>query len=348
MELVTIQDETQQWDLRETEDSAGRYLKVPIAIKGKWQHSLYGEVAFTDQDFDEVINNWSSAKAGFDPPLFLGHPTNDTGSMEGTPAAGWPDKIFREDDVLYGLFSATDESLYDDVKSKKFKYASAEIVRDAKDKETGERIGTLLVGTALTNRPFIPLKDHTVEVVEQKFSEFTTPTVFTFSLINSTESDPMPETLSTPLTEQVVAPAEPAVVPKEQYDALVTEFSNLAKEFSTMKQQFSDLLAKEKERDVELKLSKLESLALPASTKESFSEMIRSGTLSQEAEDKLFSDYQLLSENYKEVFSAQQGAQEDKETKGLVMPEFYSQVMAQHKEMFSNSNFARTMPKVLG
>jgi hypothetical protein len=369
MSTLTINDASKKWSVTQKTVENNKYLKVPIAIQGEWDHAVYGKVSFDQKDFDDIVTNWSNARAGYEPPLFLGHPTGNNGVMEGEPAAGWPDKIYQEDGVLYGLFTPTDEELYASVEQKRYRYASAEVLRNAKDKETGERIGTLLIGTALTNRPFLPLRDHTVEVVEQKFSDYTTPTIFTFDLHHQTESIPMTDSVTTPSTPvqesvQASAPVEEqkfsapngeqpisstSTVPKHQYDALVEEFSNLAKEFSLMKQQFSEVIDKEKERGIAEKLNKLEALNLPSSTKQSFSELIKNGDLSQEAEDKLFSDYQQLSENYKHVFSTPQGVQEDssKAEKEVQIPQLYAEIIARNNETVKAKD-AAYMPRVFG
>lgn len=366
--MITITDNSRRWCLSESELSGRKYLRVPIALKGKWEHQTYGTVEFNQQDFNDIIANWSSAKAGYDPPLYIGHPIN-TDTVEGAPAAGWPDQIYQEGDVLYGLFTPTSEELFTDVQQQRYRYASAEVIREAKDKETGDRIGTLLVGTALTNRPFLPLREHTVEAVEQKFSDYVSPTLFSFNLDLESESINMSDTTNTTelkaagvendsnsapaeqkLSTPEVAAATSAVentVPRQQYDALAEEFSKLAKEFSVMKQQFSEVLDKEKERGVNEKLSKLEALNLPASTKQTFSDMIRGGSLTAEAEEKLFSDYQQLSENYKHVFSTPQGVQEDaaKEEKEVRVPQIYADIIARNEEILKTRS-AGQMPRV--
>jgi hypothetical protein len=373
MTTLNITDNSQAWVVSEKTVESQRFLKVPIALIGEWDHPTYGKVRFDQQDFNDIVQNWSDARAGYEPPLFLGHPVNNNGVLEGEPAAGWPDKIYQEDGVLYGLFTPTDDELYSSVAQKRYRYASAEVIRNARDKETGERIGTLLIGTALTNRPFLPLRDHTVEVVEQRFSDFTTPTIFTFDLQPLGDRAPMPDTVTLPPQEasqqsaeqKLSAPIEAPVplaaptssdvapvvstVPKEQYDALVEEFSNLAKEFSTMKQQFSEVMSKEKERGIQEKLNKLEALNLPASTKQSFSELIKNGDLSQEAEDKLFSDYQQLSDNYKHVFATPQGVQEDvaKSEKEVELPQYYADIINRNAEVLKAKS-AEYNPRVLG
>lgn len=367
MEYIELTNDM-TWMLSEKLDSSGsKYLKVPIAVLGKWKHNVYGDVEFTQQDFSDIVDNWREGRAGYEPPLFIGHPiTTDT--MEGAPAAGWPEKIYQEDNVLYGDYAPTGDELFTDVKNQKYRYASAEVVRKAKNKETGESIGTLLVGTALTNRPFLPLRQYTVQALEQKFSDVTSPALFSFNLQSreittmSTQEVPLAEpgvtseaAANTPL-QSTVAPVESVVklsdtpvletpqvpteeskvqtVPKDQYDSLQQEFSQLAKEFSKMKQQFSSVIEKEQERAINEKLNKLEALDLPQSTKQTFGDMIRSGTLSAEAEDKLFSDYQQLSEQYKHVFSSTQGEQKpEASTSEPEMPEYYSELIKQHSQL---------------
>jgi hypothetical protein len=348
-----------------------QYLKVPVAPLGEWSHPVYGKVSFTQQDFDDIVENFNEGKAGFDPPLFLGHPQSSE-VLEGEPSEGWPDKLTQEGDVLFAYYSPTDEKLFEDVEKKRYRYASAEVLRNARDRQSGEKIGTLLVGLALTNRPFLPFKNHGLEVAVEKFSDspgetdVSTPlTVFSFDLTpeigntsmstktaefetsTNTQSQESSTHVAAAPTEVLSTPAAPScppscpptpptdTVPREQYDKLAEDFSNLAKEFSTMKQQFSSLIEAEHSRAIELKLNKLNALNLPESTKQTFSDMIKSGTLTAAAEEKLFSDYQQLSENYKHVFAQPQGSSDEgrKGSTEVELPEFYSQIIERNNKI---------------
>ena len=155
------------WELATT----GKLIRAPVAVLGKWKHPIYGDVEFDQQDFDQMQSNFSRNETGYEPPLFLGHPI-DRDTAEGAPAEAHLVKLAQEDDVLFGLYEPTDEETLEAVEKGKFRYSSAELVREAKSKETGKNIGTLLVGCALTNRPFLTRMPR-VEVVEQTFSDMT-------------------------------------------------------------------------------------------------------------------------------------------------------------------------------
>lgn len=127
---------------------------------------------------------------------------------------------------------------------------------------------------------------------------------------------------TTPTTDNVTAPqsfAEPAVesVSKTQYDELlrkyseVTEqFSALAAEHSSVQSKLDKLLAKDAERELQHKFSKLDSLNLPAERKQVFAELIKNGDLSPEAEAKLFAQYEEESVKYGKLFTSAQGKAE--------------------------------------
>jgi pterin-4a-carbinolamine dehydratase/ATP-dependent protease HslVU (ClpYQ) peptidase subunit len=130
-------------------------LKVPVAILGEWKHPVYKKVSFAQKDYDQINLNYSNKVLGFEPPLFLGHP-NDTHTIEGAPAEGFLTELVQEDSVLFGLYEIVDEETFADARKGKYRYASAEIIRDYKTKEDGSNVGTVLFGHALTNRPFLP------------------------------------------------------------------------------------------------------------------------------------------------------------------------------------------------
>lgn len=138
------------------EEDYGEFkFKVPVARLGSWPHPVYKQVVFDQEDFDQIQENFKDNVLGFEPPLFLGHPSDST-TQEGAPAEAFLLELVQEDNVLFGIYEVTDEETYVDVKKGKFRYASAEIIRDHVSKRDGKNVGTVLFGHALTNRPFIP------------------------------------------------------------------------------------------------------------------------------------------------------------------------------------------------
>ena len=373
--FIELRDTSRTWALSEaTVGDNQKVIRVPIARLGEWKHPTYGEVKFTQTDFNQVIQNWEEGRAGYDPPLFLGHPNPAAAATtEGDPSEGWPERIFQEEDVLYGDYLPTSEALLSDVEQERYRYASAEIIRNARDKATGEYLGTLLVGTALTNRPFIPLKDHTVQVVERFSDTLPTepPTLFVFDLqpnnlpmetpqVQSIGSHTHPLTPSGDVShthtadthtrqqelQQFSAPApaptsaEP-VVSKADYDKLaeqlsktVEQFSSLAADYSQLKQQFSDMQKQRAEEVLNDKLAKLQALNIPAETKETFSDLLKSNSLSPADEERLFTSYISLSDSLAKNYTQIAGVPEVKPAEEKVpMPQVFSDTLARNQKI---------------
>lgn len=329
------------WSLSEVATPLGeKLIKVPIAYVWKGKHPEYGEVDFSQSKIDEILHNWENLTAGYEPSLKIGHKKANASDRFGDESSeGWPDRIYQEGDTLYGEYRPTDPVLVEQVKAKKWRYASAEVLPNAVDKTTGKPVGAVLTGVALTNEPFLPMRHREVEVIE-KFSEAdpSNPSLlFSFeinkqeipmttdnqSIENSQVVDQQPAASA---TAEVPVPtgvpqsfSEPPVesVSKEQYDELlrkyseVTEqFSGLAAEHSSLQSKLDKLLAKDAERELEQKFAKLNQLNLPAERKQVFAELIQSGDLSAEAEAKLFAQYEDESAKYGKLFSTAQGASE--------------------------------------
>lgn len=177
-------------------------LRIPIARLGKWHHPVYGVVKFDEQDFSDIQANFKKNIRGYEPYLRYGHNEKGPGIHDGERALGFLEDLKKEGDVLWGVFNPTNEKVIEEVKNKEYKYASAEIVRNAKDKETGEPITIFLKGQSLTNAPFIPnlpsneiISNHANEELFSEKGE----TIFFFS--DLTKDKPMVE-LSSEVNEQ--------------------------------------------------------------------------------------------------------------------------------------------------
>jgi hypothetical protein len=139
----------------EGEEETQYFAKVPVAVIGEWEHPTYTKVSFSQEDYDQMQQNFASNVLGFEPPLFLGHPVNDQ-TVEGAPAEGFLTAFVQEGDALFGIYEIVDEETYSAVKKGKYRYASSEIIRDYTNPVDGESVGIVLFGHALTNRPFVP------------------------------------------------------------------------------------------------------------------------------------------------------------------------------------------------
>ena len=145
-------------------------IKVPIAQVGSWQHEAYGLVEFTKEDLNQVVKNFNDEVLGFNSYLTYGHPKPDASfsikqsfleeaeAIDAARKKGNLESLAVDNEILYGIYSTNSETL-ESIDKGEYEYSSGEFLYDFKDKSTGENRGTVLVRTALTNSPFIPLKD---------------------------------------------------------------------------------------------------------------------------------------------------------------------------------------------
>lgn len=340
-------------------------LRVPIAVLGSWVHPEYGDVTFTQEDFDDMMRNFSENVSGFEPPLFYGHPI-DRESFGGAPAAGFLIQLYQLGDTLFGEFEAVAES-YEQVKEGYYRYSSAEIVRNAVSKETGDPIGTLLVGTALTNRPFLTNMPR-VKALADVFSSWADTTHhFLIPLLQTGDSqhDMADPTQSNNQSPAATAPAsapqpEQAAATQENFSEGQTpsqsqaqpqpmaEFLALAQQVETQRRELEETrkqaeAANQKLQQQELasKLNRLNTLNLSQAVKDSFKALIESD-IPAEQEEVMFTALSEMSEQNKQLFSEQQGSQADETSPQNAeesnqsqtdMPAYFSEVMSQAKRV---------------
>lgn len=273
-------------------------LKVPVAPLGEWVHSEYGKVVFSQKDFDDMIHNSRTKKTGYEPPLFLGHP-KDTDTIEGAPAYAFLSDVVQEGDFLYGLYEPIEEDTFEQMASGGvkvkgvgvFRYSSAEVLKNAVSKTDGESIGTLLVGTALTNRPFIPSLPKPELVSRFTFADQNETLAILFTdQMTTTEAQSTPATVSQAATPVVA-----------QTDALLDQLTKLADTITQQNGQIVKLteqLTAATSRIQELESTSLKatinSMNVPAVVKETFSDLILSSE--GEGRTKLLGTLQRLSE----------------------------------------------------
>jgi FtsZ-binding cell division protein ZapB len=156
-------------------------IKTAVAILGQWKRGEDQSVSFTQQDFDQMIGNFRNGAAGYNPPVYLGHPlvmgpitTGDTTTMSLTaaPRMGFIYDLFQEDEVLFAYVLLSPKHNPEDLVHD-YAYSSLELARKAKDRQ-GNLIGTLVTALALTNEPFVPtFKENTLVHIDdyaQRFS----------------------------------------------------------------------------------------------------------------------------------------------------------------------------------
>lgn len=131
-------------------------LRVPVARMGTWYHPRYGVVSFSQQDFDDMIQNFSNDELGFPPYLRYGHDAGRAGVVDDDPKRGDVVALAQEGPILFSYVTPYDENVVEDVRTKRMQFASAELFRGAESKKDGAQIGTLLKAVSLTNAPFVP------------------------------------------------------------------------------------------------------------------------------------------------------------------------------------------------
>lgn len=337
---------SQRWSLSDVVDSEGkRFIRAPIAVLGEWVHPEYGPVKFAQKDFDDIMSNWSKGVTGYEPPLFLGHNVSKE-VIGGEPAVAFLEKIYQQDDVLFGEYDPVDDEAFESTRKGQYRYASAEVVRNAIAKETGEKVGTLLVGHALTNTPFLS-KMPRVEAGVQQFSqpEGTAPMVFTLCISENLASTSMSETTevaetkATTETKAPVAPAAETVSAEmlEQFADLVKSVEGLRSELTQTKQALSDAQSQLKAQSLEKVLTEVEALNLTTAVKDKYSEMLRQEKLSESQQTEVMALLRDLSKENAEVY-ADRGRQQDSavETEKVEIVNPYADIISQ------NQKFAET------
>ena len=349
----------QSWNLEQQLSEQDKFLRVPIAVLGKWKHPEYGEVEFSQKDFDEIITNYQSDAVGYEPPLFVGHPNNLL-TEEGAPSVGFLEKLYQKDNVLYGLFEPVDELTFKEVEKGSYRYSSAEVIRNAFSKRTGENIGTVLRGAALTNRPFLTGMPK-VEALHQQFSEKESDQV-TFLIPLESKTMTTEQQLNQPLVEEKeVAEAVKAKSTASKEEQVVTgvssvevhnlseklvnitvAYEDLKKKYEMLEQNLSEATSRLNSRDQEIMLERLQHLNVSSETKETFSEVLKTGSLSREQINQFWEKLQKTAQANQQRYSEQQGSVDAEaiatET-SFVNP--YARVIEQNEEIYSDLRKSR-------
>jgi hypothetical protein len=297
---------SEAWKLSEGSDKNGkRFIRLPVAVLGEWTHPEYGPVKFTQDDFDQMNSNWVKGVTGYEPPLYLGHNISKD-VLEGEPAVAFLEKLYQEGDTLFAEYDPVDDDAYEKARKGQYRYSSAEVVRNATSKETGEKIGTLLVGAALTNRPFLTRMPR-VEAGVQQFSESegSASTLVAISVYPDPAYQPMDqvtevETPATTLSPEMV----------EQFADLAKSVETLRAELDQTKQQLSEAQSQLKAQNLEKVLAEVGALNLTAAVKDKYSEMLRKEKLSESQQSEVMSLLRDLSEENAQVFAERRGQHE--------------------------------------
>lgn len=125
--------------------------EIHVVPVGEWDHPAYGLMKITSSDIKEFIRNFKD-KVRRDLPITAGH---DNGMSGGElPAIGWfKDLIDRGIAGLYAVVEWTDQGKQL-LSEGAFKYFSPEFYETYEDPETRKIFNHVLVGGALTNKPY--------------------------------------------------------------------------------------------------------------------------------------------------------------------------------------------------
>lgn len=115
---------------------------------GEYQHPLYGKITVDGTRAKRFADNVKSKVRGIDPSLNYNH---DNNSPDG--ASGWVKDAEARSNGLW-LFVEFVKDAAQKVREKKFKYFSIEFVDEWIDSQ-GKKFQDVVVGGALTNRPFM-------------------------------------------------------------------------------------------------------------------------------------------------------------------------------------------------
>ncbi len=139
---------------------AGDIIKIPLFRPGKWKHEAYGEITISEADLHEMEKNSTNKSIRKTTPVL------DENHDPDHKSAGLFTKLYVTDGVLYSdikLNKKGAELINDEV----YHSISPEIAFIYKHKQTGKTFKNVVLGAALTNRPFF--EDN---ILSEKYSEY--------------------------------------------------------------------------------------------------------------------------------------------------------------------------------
>jgi hypothetical protein len=172
--------------LSEETDAVTRWVHaLPI---GKYKHPLYGDIVVDETRAKRFAENVKNKIRGIDPSINYDH--NNAGD-----ASGWVKDAQARNDGLW-LFVEWTKTAVEKIKEKAYKYFSTEFHDEWTDAQ-GNKHTDVIVGGALTNRPFIK------DLVPVNLSEATVDTAFELvSSITGKDIDSLKGGTSMPLSEE--------------------------------------------------------------------------------------------------------------------------------------------------
>lgn len=340
--VISLTDLNVSSDSTVTSKKGDRKIKLPIAVLGEWHHPQYKKVSFTQKDFDEMIKNFNSKATGYEPPLFLGHENPRNKSVGGEPAVGFLESLYQDDNVLFGLFEPVEDKVYNDVDQGKYRYASAEYGKNCISKESGKNLGTVLMGSALTNRPHLTNMPR-VEALSDASS-----TELTFDI---TKGENMTETNQDKTSNVQDSFSESSTT--NYSDNEFKEILNLTKRIEQLENQINlrDQRIEQLETDnnqtrKQQKLEKLEKLTLSENTKGKYRDMVENDRLSDDQFEEIYEMLGEVSESEIQKLTTQHGTtsatdEENEERSSENQSGPYDEIIQRNRELIERKKQAQ-------
>lgn len=152
-----------QLDFAEENSTDGIPTEIQVLPKGKWQHPAYGEIKLDTAALEEFKKNFD-AGVRRQIPITEGHEV-----WEEKPAIGWMVACEVRNNGLWVTVEWTPTGKTR-LAEKAFKYFSPEFYQIYQDPETQEEYQHVLVGGALTNKPYfkklkaVVLSEHVIKL----------------------------------------------------------------------------------------------------------------------------------------------------------------------------------------
>jgi hypothetical protein len=138
-------------ELKDAKEGGTPRVKVQLLREGEWNHPSApgGKLKLTSQRLDAYYNNFKAGIRGPDIPSNIHH---DDPQCKNSPS--WLIDMERTPGKLYGIAEVNDAKLYDDLKNKRVKYVSPELLFDWKNPEDDKKYD-VMKAFAWTNMPYI-------------------------------------------------------------------------------------------------------------------------------------------------------------------------------------------------
>jgi hypothetical protein len=142
--------------------------EIQILPTGEWDHPFYGKFSITEKDIEEYKQNFDG-NVRRDIPINAGH---DNGMSGGElPAVGWfKELVNKGSDGLWATIEWTKQGK-ELLAQKAYKYFSPEFAQKYNDPESRRNYRNVVVGGALTNKPYFKVLQAVVQGSETELDD---------------------------------------------------------------------------------------------------------------------------------------------------------------------------------